>query len=113
MSKRTPRLLLEDILDAAQKIKQYVGVMTYEEFLSDSKTFDAILRNLEIMGEASNLLPKEVRLRYQHIEWDRIVGLRNRLIHGYFGVDPSIVWHIIQEDLPPIITAIDRILNES
>lgn len=93
------------------KNRQYLGSMTYEVFASDARTFDAVLRNLEIMGEAANLLPRELRERNSEIEWNRIVGLRNRLIHGYFGVDAAIVWHITRYELPSLVTAIHNILH--
>ena len=113
MSKRSTRLLLEDILDAIEKIVQYTCEMDYEAFVGDTKTFDAVVRNFEIIGEAANMLPDEIEERYPDVEWHRIIGLRDRLIHGYFGVDPSIVWQILRRDLEPFRISIYKILNEN
>ena len=81
MSKRTPRLLLEDIQESAEKILSYTKDLTFEEFSVDNKTIDAVIRNFEIIGEAANRLSKEARGRAE-IPWNRIIAFRNRLIQG-------------------------------
>jgi uncharacterized protein with HEPN domain len=111
MSKRTPTLLLEDILDAANKILDYTSDMTYEEFYSDNKSVDAVCRNFEIIGEAANMLPDEFRTPYGSIDWYRIRGFRNRIIHEYFGVDLQILWKIKEEQIPDLIREISKILG--
>lgn len=99
MSKREPRLLIQDILESIEKIRLYTKNYDFGAFESDSKTIDAVIRNLEIIGEAANKLPQEIKEKDEDIKWRRIVGLRNRVIHEYFGVDLEIVWKIINDDL--------------
>lgn len=111
MSERTPGLLLEDIQESAERILEYTRKMTFEEFSMDNKTIDAVIRNFEIIGEASNLLPDEIKERHPEIEWHRIRGFRNRIVHDYFGVDLQIVWNITSDQIPGLISGITRILQ--
>ena len=110
MSKRTPKLLLEDIIESAEKILQYTKGISFEEFSKDNKTVDAVIRNFEIIGEASNLLPDEIKEKYSEIDWHRIRGFRNRIVHDYFGVDLQIIWKIIFDQIPGLITEITKII---
>jgi len=110
MSKRTPKLLLEDIIESAEKILQYTKGISFEEFSKDNKTVDAVIRNFEIIGEASNLLPDEIKDKYSEIDWHRIRGFRNRIVHDYFGVDLQIIWKIIFDQIPGLITEISKII---
>ena len=112
MSKRTSGLLLEDILDSCRKILEYTEGITFEEFESDSKTIDAVIRNFEIIGEAAKLLPDDIKEKYTEVEWHRIRGFRNRIIHDYFGVDLQIIWKITHEQIPGLISGITHILND-
>lgn len=82
-------------------------------FLRDDKTFDAVVRNLEIIGEAAKHLPEEARNNASDIDWRKIAGLRDILIHEYFGIDGEIVWDIVQHKLPVLETAVKRMLKES
>jgi uncharacterized protein with HEPN domain len=93
-------LLLEDMVDSVEWIASYSAGMDREAFLTDRKTIDAIVRNLEIIGEAAARLTDESRKRTSAIEWRQIIGLRNRIVHEYFGVDAEIVWEIVTHDLP-------------
>jgi len=99
MSKRDTQLLLEDMIDAAKKISRYTEGMDYSHFVNDDKTIDAVARNFEIIGEAANRLGSDFREKHSEIEWNRIRGFRNRIVHHYFGIDYEIVWAIIQNDL--------------
>lgn len=103
MSKRDNDLLLEDILEAAQKIAKYCCGLEYADFLNDDKTIDAVIRNFEVIGEASNRIDPDFKLNHPEIEWAKLKGFRNRLIHEYFGVDYQIVWQIVQDDIEPLI----------
>jgi uncharacterized protein with HEPN domain len=103
MSKRDPKLLIEDILDSAQKILDYTNNLSLDDFISDSKTVDAVTRNFEIIGEAASRLPDTFRMNYPNIEWRRIIGLRNRIVHDYFGLDYEVVWKIKADYLPKLI----------
>jgi uncharacterized protein with HEPN domain len=94
MSDRDPKLLLGDILDSAEKIFKYTESITYEEFIADSKTIDAVVRNFEIIGEASSRLPQEFKNENNAIDWFRIRGFRNRIVHQYFGIDHELIWEL-------------------
>lgn len=100
MSKRIPRLLVEDILACANKISEYTDGMSFEQFLNDSKTIDAVIRNFEIIGEAANRLPEEVKDKHPSVDWHRIRGFRNRIVHDYMGIDYQTVWLIKENFLP-------------
>jgi uncharacterized protein with HEPN domain len=99
MSKREPNLLLEDIIESIQKIKIYTSGLSLDDFLKDDKTIDAVIRNFEIIGEAANRIPDEIRDKFQLVNWHRIRGFRNRIVHDYMGIDYEIVWEIIEKDL--------------
>ncbi len=111
MSKREPKLLLADLLEAVAKIKNYTAGYTYETFIADSKTLDAVIRNFEIIGEVANRLPSEFKEKYPIIDWFRIVGFRNRIVHDYLGIDYKIVWAIIQKDIDKLSEEINHIYN--
>ena len=102
MSKKRKSVLpfIRDILDSIEKIEKYCQSMTYDQFLDDDKTRDAVVRNLEIIGGAAKNIPGKVKERESGIAWRPITGMRDKLIHGYFGVSYSIVWHTIENDLP-------------
>jgi uncharacterized protein with HEPN domain len=106
MSKREPTLLVEDIIESANKILEYTSNLTFQEFTADSKTIDAVIRNFEIIGEAANKLPEDFKEIHSNIDWHRIRGFRNRIVHDYFGIDYSIVWEIKESFLPNLITTL-------
>ena len=109
MSKREAKLLVSDILESAQKILDYTAGLSFEDFKSDGKTVDAVIRNLEIIGEAANRFPEEIKDRFPDIDWHRIRGFRNRIVHDYFGIDYSIVWTIKETFLPLMIAQLKPI----
>ena len=111
MSKREPTLFLYDILECVAKIEKYVSGMSYDDFESDERTVDAVLRNLEVIGEAARHVPDQLRRMYPDIPWRKIVGLRNVVIHEYFGVDLEIIWEIITRDLPDLKNKIVSMLD--
>jgi len=113
MSKRSSQLLLEDIIESANKILAYTVGLSYEQFLADGKTVDAVIRNFEIIGEAGNRLPEEIRDQYPNIDWHRIRGFRNRIVHDYMGTDYKIVWLIKDNFLPSMKSEIKSILPGS
>ena len=111
MSRRDPILLLEDVLDSIRKIRTYTSDTSFDQFLADEKTQDAVVRNFEVIGEAVNQLPESFVASNSHIEWRKIVAVRNRVIHEYFGVDLAIIWSIVQVDLPEFEQAIEKLVS--
>ena len=103
MSKREPFLLVEDIIDSVGKIFDYTQNLSFDEFTKDGKTIDAVIRNFEIVGEAANRLPEDFKENHSDIDWHRIRGFRNRIVHDYFGIDYAIVWEIKETFLPSLI----------
>lgn len=112
MSKRDNLLLLEDMLQSANKIKQYTDGLNYNAFISDDKTIDAVVRNFEIIGEAANRIDPDFRTNNPEIEWKRIRGFRNRIIHDYFGIDYEIVWTIIESYLDELIDWLETLISD-
>ncbi|MEI7434990.1 MAG: DUF86 domain-containing protein [Methanomicrobiales archaeon] len=98
--RRTLQLFLDDMGNAIHRILYFIQDMTYEEFLQDVKTQDAVLRNIQVMGDAATNISPEICLLYQDIDWKYIVGMRNLITHRYFDVDLWILWTTITEDLP-------------
>lgn len=109
MSDRDYKLLLEDILDAGEKVKRYTKNLSYDDFINNDLAKDAVARNFEVMGEAAKMVPEHIKNQYPHVEWQRIIGLRNRIIHEYFGIDYQIVWQIIQHQLDVFLDEIRSI----
>mgnify|MGYP006274578345 CR=1 FL=1 len=102
MSRRDWSLLIEDMLEAIDKITAYLVGYDEQRFQADSRTVDAVVRNLEVLGEAANALPAAIQATAPDLDWRGLVGLRNRLIHEYFGVSLSIVWVIAIQELPAL-----------
>lgn len=103
MSKRDVKLLLGDIYDSGCKIVNYTSGLSYEQFIADDKTVDATVRNFEIIGEAAKRVPADFKLVHPEVEWQRLTGLRNKIIHEYFGIEYETIWMIIKEYLPELI----------
>lgn len=102
MPRRDPGVLIEDMLAAVRKIERYTAGMDPERFRQDEKTIDAVARNMEILGEATRQLPEDFIARFPDVPWRQIAGLRNRIVHDYFGLDLEIIWQIIRHDLPSL-----------
>ena len=113
MSEREIKNLLEDIYDAIKKIISYTKEMSYDDFIRDDKTVDAVVRNFEIIGEASNRIPDDFKTEHPEIEWRRIIGFRNRIIHEYFGIDYENLWRIKNENIPILFEFMEQILEDS
>ena len=112
MSKRTDAELLGDIREAIQRVRDYTAGMDYTEFAAGTKTQDAVVRNIEIAGEAAKHLSEQVRRRYPHMPWKQMAGARDRLIHHYFGVNIDIVWQIADAELPMVQSILERIVPD-
>jgi uncharacterized protein with HEPN domain len=102
MSNRPIKLLLSDILESIDRVPLYIEGLSFDAFSNDQKSIDAVVRNLEIIGEAANRLPDEFKDKHPEVEWHKVVGLRNRIIHDYFGIDIKIIWQIMHTDLPAL-----------
>lgn len=105
-------LFLKDILESIEMIETYAGTKNYDEFIQNNIISDAVVRRLEIIGEASKNIPKDIREKYRKIPWRKIIGMRNRITHAYFVIDFKIVWNIIKVELPELKPEIERILGE-
>lgn len=100
MPNRDDDLLIGDMIDCCKNIFEYTSGMTFQHFLSDRKTIDAVIRNFEVLGEASKRISEELRLSNRQIEWRKIGDFRNILIHDYFGINYEVLWKITEEYLP-------------
>ena len=109
MSKRGDFELVCDIKEAIGRINNYVGSLSYDEFLRDAKTQDAVVRNLEIVGEAAKNISDEFKKLHGLIPWKNLAGVRDRLIHHYFGVNFDVIWSIAKDDLPDLIAEFEKI----
>jgi uncharacterized protein with HEPN domain len=107
------RIRFEDILDAIVRIQSYTEGLTVDVFLTDQKTQDAVIRNLEIIGECARLVDDETAARAADVPWQDVCDMRNVLVHEYFGVDLDIVWATVQTDLQPLAESLRRALNSS
>lgn len=103
---------LNDILEMIADIGEFTKSLTFNEFKKDKKTVYAVIRCLEVIGEASKQIPSSVKRHYQQVPWEDIAAMRNKLIHEYFGADVDIIWHTIQEDLGPLEATVKEIVKE-
>lgn len=111
MSKRSINLYLDDIKDSIRKIEKYTSGVTFYEFSRDDKLIDAVVRNLSIIGEAVINIPKEIKIKIPDVAWKEIKGMRNKVIHEYFGIDEEILWKTVQEDIPVFKKQIAKFLK--
>lgn len=109
MPRRHVGILLGDMLERIERIRQFVAGLERETFLGDQKTIDSVIRNLEVIGEAASRLPREFLDRNSSVPWRRIVGLRHRIVHEYFDVDVALVWEIVQSELPALEAQLRRL----
>jgi uncharacterized protein with HEPN domain len=105
-------IYLKDILSAIESIEAFSAGMDYDIFVADDKTMSAVIRKLEIIGEAVKQLPEDIRIRHSNVPWKRIAGMRDKLIHFYFGVEPQLVWQTIHNRLPALKTAVMKELDD-
>ncbi len=108
---RNERVYLQDILEATKKIVQFTQGQSFDSFSADEKTVDAVVRNLEIIGEAAKAISSELKSQHVDVEWKKMAGLRDLLIHQYFGIDKEIIWDIVQSKVPPLVEQMRRILS--
>jgi uncharacterized protein with HEPN domain len=109
---RDEALYLADIQESCEKVIRFTKGMTYKDFVHDDLHFDAVLRNLEIIGEAVKNIPEERRQKYSQIKWRKIAGFRDVVAHGYFGVNDETVWDIVENEVPVLLAAVKIMLGE-
>jgi len=103
---------INDILDGMNKAMKFVEGMSYEEFIRDDKTVFAVIRAIEVIGEAAKKIPEDVRARYPDIPWRGIAGMRDKVIHEYFGVDLKIVWQTVSRAIPEVKPSFEKMLRD-
>lgn len=108
-SDRNYRIFLEDILENIARSERFTKEMTFEEFRADEKTYLAVVQCIEIIGEAAKHIPDAVRKQCPNVPWNDMAGMRDKLIHAYFGTDPLKVWKVVKEDLPELEKEIRQI----
>ena len=99
------------MLECSEKVQTYAEGMNKSDFLADSRTYDATLRNLELIGEAATHIPDAIREANPQIPWRTIIGARNRIIHGYLGIDTDLIWDIVQEDISALLPALRKMVE--
>jgi uncharacterized protein with HEPN domain len=112
MSDREWRFYLDDMINFSEKVLAYTEGVDQDSFEADEKTYDATVRKLELIGEAATHIPGSIREKYSEISWRQVVATRNRLIHGYLGIDNDILWSIIRDDIPALLTEL-KILKQN
>jgi uncharacterized protein with HEPN domain len=113
MSEREWRFYLNDMLDFAEKVLAYTEELDQQAFIANGLNYDATVRNLELLGEAATHIPPEYRDSFPAIPWRQIIATRNRLIHGYLGIDNDTLWSIIRDDIPGLLTELRRLKEQT
>ncbi len=103
---------MHDILSSVDDIESFVEGISYEQFLKDRKTLNAVVRSFEIIGEATKHVPASLRYEYGEVPWKKMIAMRDKVIHGYFGVDAKTLWITAKEDLPPLRQLVKRMLKD-
>jgi uncharacterized protein with HEPN domain len=109
--RRETTLYLEDIVDVCRRIEQYTDGLSFEDFEADQKTIDAVIRNIEIIGEAARNIPADVRAQMPEVAWIDAADMRNAIIHAYFAVDLDIVWDVVKTKVGPLASQISDYLR--
>jgi uncharacterized protein with HEPN domain len=111
MKNRDYRDYAQDILDSINDIKSFTKGMNFSQFTKDRKTINAVIRSVEVTGEAAKKIPKALRDKYPDIPWKKMAGMRDKMIHEYFGIDVEILWKVAKKDLPSLKPIIEKMLN--
>jgi uncharacterized protein with HEPN domain len=103
---------LEDIIESTRKIRRYTQGLTFDQFQSQDVVFDAVVRNLEIIGEAAKHLPPEGRALMPNVDWPKVAGFRDVIVHGYFGLDVHVIWDMVQSKVPDLLLSVEKALQQ-
>jgi uncharacterized protein with HEPN domain len=106
------RFYLDDMMDFARRVLDYTNELDQASFIADQRTYDATLRNLELIGEAATNLPESVRAAHPEVPWRLVIATRNRLIHAYLGIDDDTIWSIVQDDVPELLEKLKQIEDQ-
>jgi uncharacterized protein with HEPN domain len=112
LKKRECKDYVHDILVAVGDAEDFVEGLTFEEFEKDRKTLNAVVRSLEIIGEAARNIPADIREKYGTVPWKKMIGMRDKVIHGYFGVNAKTLWTTVRDDLPPLKQLVQKMLKD-
>ena len=112
MKRRDLRDYLQDILDAVDDIERFVTDIGYEQFINDKKTLNAVVRSIEVIGEASKRLPESFKKKNRELPWREITGMRDKLIHAYFGMDTETIWKTVKENIPQLKQTIKKMVKD-
>ena len=109
MSSREWKFYLDDMINFAEKVQTYTEGLYFSDFVSSGLNYDATIRNIELIGEAATHIPEDIKKYNPEIPWRLIIATRNRLIHGYLGIDNDTLWSIINDDIPPLLQALRKL----
>ena len=112
MRKRVYSDYIQDILDAVADVEEFVSGLSFEDFKRDKKTLYAVIRGIEVIGEATKNIPNTIRDRYTDVPWKDMAGMRDKLIHDYSGVDAEVLWKTVEQDLPLLRASVSKIMKE-
>lgn len=110
---RNWRFYIKDMIQFAERVLSYTEGLDIASFVADSRVYDATLRNIELIGEAAGRLPQDVRKAYPQIPWRRIIATRNRVAHGYLGIDDDVIWDIVQFEIPELLSKLRHLLKSA
>ena len=105
-------LFLDDIFESLEKIEEYTRGIDFNAFTQDRKTIDAVIRNFEILGEATKQIPETIKSKYSEVPWKEMAGMRDKLVHAYFGIDTAVIWETITNRLPGLKDQIQKIIED-
>ena len=107
------RMYIQDMIEFAERVLSYTQGLNQDAFMADRRTYDATLRNIELIGESATHVPDNIRESHPEIAWRSIIGARNRVAHGYLGIDDDVVWDIVQSGIPELLSRLRELLEST